>query len=249
VNVKQQSQPEQAEHFPHPAQDSFNIHDNAMDTLECIKSRRSIRKFTEETVPRKDLEELIEVARWSPSYKNSQPWEAIILSGARKKELSKMLVGLLEAGAPNSPDLAAPTSWPEAEDRRIKHLLARRKELTGIDLAAPEMIIKAKKANFNFYYAPHAIYLYQDASLSEWSLFDIGIFAQSLMLAAHAKGLATVPQAFATDYAKEVKESLGIPSSKRLILGFSVGYPDMESPVNGYRTERSEINEFCRWLE
>ncbi|MBU0961249.1 MAG: nitroreductase [Proteobacteria bacterium] len=220
-----------------------------MDTLECIKTRRSIRKFTSEPVPRKDLEELISIARWSPSYKNSQPWEVIILSGEKKKGLSKMLVGLLEDGKENTPDIAAPVSWPKAEASRIDYLFAKRKELTGIDLAAPETIIKAKKANFNFYYAPHAIYLFQDASLSQWSLFDLGLFAQSLMLAAHAKGLATVPQAFATDYAKEVKEFLGVPASKRLVLGLSVGYPDMASPANAYRTERAETKEFCRWLE
>ncbi|MCF8057286.1 MAG: nitroreductase [Desulfocapsa sp.] len=220
-----------------------------MDTLECIKTRRSIRKFTDEPIPRKDLEELINIARWSPSYKNSQPWEAIILSGEKKKNLSKVLVGLLESGEESKPDLAAPVSWPEAEAGRIKYLLAKRKKLTGLDLNAPEMVFKAKKANFNFYFAPHAIYLFQDASLSEWSLFDIGLFAQSLMLAAHAKGLATVPQAFATDYAKQVKEFLGIPASKRLILGLSVGYPDMESPVNAYRTERAETGEIFRWME
>jgi nitroreductase len=220
-----------------------------MDTIECIKSRRSIRKFTSEPVPRKDLEELIDIARWSPSYKNSQPWQAIILSGNKKKELSKVLVDLLKNDKEPSPDLTAPTSWPEAEQNNIKNLLAKRMELTGIDLGAPEMIFKAKKANFNFYFAPHAIYLFQDASLSEWSLFDIGLFAQSLMLAANAKGLATVPQAFATDYAKEVKECLGIPASKRLILGLSVGYPDMESPVNAYRTERVAAEEIYSWME
>lgn len=220
-----------------------------MDTLECIKTRRSIRKFTSEAVPEKELEELIDIARWSPSYKNSQPWEVIILSGEKKNELSKMLVALLEDGRENTPDIAAPVSWPEAEASRIEALFAKRKELTGIDLAAPETIIKAKKANFNFYYAPHAIYLFQDASLSQWSLFDLGLFAQSLMLAAHAKGLATVPQAFATDYAKEVKEFLGIPASKRLVLGLSVGYPDMDSPVNAYHTERAETKEFCHLLK
>jgi len=220
-----------------------------MDTLECIKTRRSIRKFTTEEVPRKDLEELIEIARWSPSYKNSQPWEAIILSGAKKKELSRTLVGLLEDGKDSRPDLPAPTSWPERENSNIKQLMAKRMELTGVDPGTPETIFKAKKANFNFYFAPHAIYLFQDASLSEWSLFDIGLFAQSLMLTAHAKGLATVPQAFATDHAKEVKECLGIPASKRLILGLSVGYPDMESPVNVYRTERMEAEEIFRWVE
>lgn len=220
-----------------------------MDTLECIKTRRSIRKFTTKSVPRKDLEELIEVARWSPSYKCSQPWEMVILSGDKKQELSKVLIGLLEAEKESKPDLAPPTSWPEAEENRIKNLMAKRKELTGVDLGTPEMIFKAKKANFNFYYAPHAIFLFQDASLSEWSLFDIGLFAQSLMLAAHAKGLATVPQAFLTDYSTEVKECLEIPASKRLVLGISIGYPDMESPVNAYRTERAGVDELCRWIE
>jgi nitroreductase len=220
-----------------------------MDTIECIKSRRSIRKFTTDSVPRKDLEELIEIARWSPSYKCSQPWEALILSGDKKSELSKLLVGLLEDNKESKPDLAAPTSWPDAEEKRIKYLFDKRKELTGVDITSPEMIYKAKKANFNFYFAPHAIFLYQDATLSEWSLFDIGLFAQSLMLAAHAKGLATVPQAFLTDYSAEVKECLGIPASKRLVLGLSIGYPDMESPVNAYRTERAEVNELCRWVE
>ena len=220
-----------------------------MDTLECIKTRRSIRKFTSKPVPRKELEELIEVARWSPSYKNSQPWEAIILSGDKKKALSRTLVDLLEDGKETGPDLAAPTSWPERENKNIQHLLAKRMELTGVDLTTPEMLIRARKANFNFYFAPHAIYLFQEASLSKWSLFDIGLFAQSLMLAAHAKGLATVPQAFATDYAKEVKEFLGIPVSKRLILGLSIGYPDKEAPVNAYRTERLDTGEISRWME
>ncbi len=220
-----------------------------MDTLECIKSRQSIRKFTTQSVPRKDLEELIDIARWSPSYKCSQPWETVIVSGDKKLELSKVLVGLLEAEKVSKPDLAAPTSWPEAEGNRIKYLMDKRKELTGMDLSTPEMIFKAKKANFNFYYAPHAIFLFQDASLSEWSLFDIGLFAQSLMLAAHAKGLATVPQAFLTDYSAEVKECLGIPASKRLVLGISIGYPDMAAPINAYRTERVAVEELCRWIE
>lgn len=220
-----------------------------MDAIECIKTRRSIRKFTADTVPQQDLKELIEIAQWSPSYKNTQPWEVIIVSGAKKETLSKILVDLLEKRADPTPDFTAPSSWPAAEQKRIDYLMNKRKELTGLDLTAPEMIVKAKKTNFNFYYAPHAIYLYQDASLNEWSIFDIGLFAQSLMLAANAKGLATVPQAFATDYAKEVKECLGIPASKRLVLGLSVGYPDMESPVNAYRTERSSTDSICQFME
>lgn len=69
-----------------------------MDAIECIRTRMSIRKFRPEPVPREILTGLVNTAKWSPSYKNSQPWEAVIISGANKEELSKMLVGLLEKG-------------------------------------------------------------------------------------------------------------------------------------------------------
>jgi nitroreductase len=209
----------------------------------------SIRGFKDDPVPEDVLKNIIATATWSPSYKNSQPWEVMVVSGAKKEGLSAMLVELLESGAEPCPDLAAPESWPEAEQARINHLFARRKEATGIDLTAPEMVIKAKKVNFRFYGAPHAIFLYQDASLSQWSLFDLGLFAQSLMLAAHAGGIGTVPQAFTTDYAQNVKNYLGIAQEKRLVLGLSVGYPDMDAPANGLRTDRSPVDEIASFIE
>ncbi len=219
-----------------------------MDAIECIKNRMSIRKFKSDPVPRELLEEVVQIAQWSPSYKNSQPWEVIVLSGERKQKLSDMLIGLLESGKENCPDIAAPESWPDAEAARIAHLFKTRKEATGIDLSDPAVMLKAKAANFNFYGAPHAMYLVQDGSLSQWSLFDMGLFAQTLMLAAHAKGLGTVPQAFATDYAQDVKKFLGLPATKRLVLGISIGYPDMESPANALRTDRSETGEILSWM-
>jgi nitroreductase len=220
-----------------------------MDALECIRTRKSIRAFKPDQVPREILAELIDAARWSPSYKNSQPWEVAVLSGAKKEALSSRIIELFESGAEQTPDLPTPRSWPAAEQARIDHLYQVRAEATGIDLADPEIIRKSKKANFSFYRAPHAIYLFQDASLTPWSLFDLGLFAQSLMLAAHARGLGTVPQAFATDYAREIKQFLSIPETKRLVLGMSVGYPDMNSPANAMRTDRSGTEEIVTWYE
>ncbi|MGD9022770.1 MAG: nitroreductase [Deltaproteobacteria bacterium] len=220
-----------------------------MDAVECIKTRRSIRKFRPEPVPREVLLEIVTIAKWSPSYKNSQPWEAVIISGPKKEALTNMLIGLLNAGTKPSPDLPEPESWPEAEASRIRHLLKKRSEVSGIDLSDPAMVRKAKEANFSFYGAPHALYLFQEASLTLWSLFDMGLFAQSLMLAAHANGVGTVPQAFVTDYAQDVKKFLSIPRTKRLILGLSIGYPDMESPVNAFRTDRIETDEIVKWIE
>ncbi len=220
-----------------------------MDALECIRTRMSIRAYRKEPVPVDVLTQIVETALWSPSYKNTQPWEVIILSGRKKEELSEMLIGLLEKGEPPCPDLPEPEGWPETNQQRIDRLYRMRAERTGIDLSDPEVIRKAKIANFRFYGAPHAIYLYQDASLPLWSLFDLGLFAQSLMLAAHALGVATVPQAFATDYAKYVKEFLNIPASKRLVLGLSAGYPDMDSPANSFRPDRVDVKEILRFVD
>jgi nitroreductase len=222
-----------------------------MDTIECIKTRRSIRGFKPEAVQRDVLEDIINTAKQSPSYKNTQPWEVIILSGEKKKSLSNILLDLLEKDEPITADFPEPTSWPSAQLKRIDHLYKMRSAATGLDLTDPALIKKSKKANFNFYHAPHAIYLLQDKSLTEWSIFDIGLFAQSLMLAAHAKGLATVPQAFATDYSKQVKEFLSIPDSKRLIVGMSIGYPDMAAPSNAekLRTDRVATEEILTWIE
>jgi len=220
-----------------------------MEAIDCIKTRMSIRKFKDDPVPRDILRQVIETAQWSPSYKNSQPWEVVVLAGEKKQALSKMLVRQLAGGKAMCPDIAAPESWPEAEEARIADLFRKRREATGIDLGDPAVLQKAKEANFNFYGAPHAIYLFQESSLSQWSLFDLGLFAQSLMLAAHALGLGTVPQAFATDYADDVKKFLDIPQTKRLVLGISIGYPDMDSPVNGLRSDRVAVDEVVRWIE
>ncbi|GER94265.1 nitroreductase [hot springs metagenome] len=220
-----------------------------MDALECIKTRMSIRKFKPEPVSKEILMSVFDTARWSPSYKNTQPWEAVIVSGSKKDELSKHLIEVFERGEKPRPDIPEPQSWPSHIDIRIKELFKKRSERFGIDFSDPEVGKRSKIANFRFYGAPHGIFLFQDASLSLWSLFDIGLFTQSLMLAAHSYGLGTVPQAFLTDYSDVVKKFLGIPESKRLVLGISIGYPDVEDKANSFRTDRVDVNEIVKWIQ
>lgn len=220
-----------------------------MEATECIKTRRSIRRFRSEPVPKDILQDILQAAQWSPSYKNSQPWQAIVLSGAKKEALTKMLLQLVDKDEASCPDLPAPASWPPAEAARIDRLMSRRAKVMGVGLNDLNALKQAKKANFGFYGAPHVIYLYQDASLSLWSLFDMGLFAQSVLLAAQAKGVNTVPQAFATDYAQHIKEFLGIPKTKRLVIGISIGYADLQAPENALRSDRGAMEDLVKWME
>ncbi len=43
-----------------------------MNTANCIKSRRSIRSFTDLEIPEALIEEIVDAARYSPSWKNTQ---------------------------------------------------------------------------------------------------------------------------------------------------------------------------------
>ena len=217
-----------------------------MDAIECIKSRSSIRKFSSEPVLPDTIKEIVGTAIWSPSYKNSQPFEVVAVTGGRKEALTVRLLELLESGAEPTPDLATPVSWPEPLNTRINELMAKRSAQAGIDLNAPESVLRSKKANFRFFGAPWGLFIIQDASLGPWSILDAGLFAQNLMLAAHAKGLSTVPQAFLTDYSREIKLFLGIPDKMRIVLGISIGYPGVPQHEMPPRPERVSVDEILR---
>ena len=56
-----------------------------MDLFEAIENRRSIRAYTSKDVSEKDIEKLIDAARFAPSAGNIQPWEFIIVRDAKIK--------------------------------------------------------------------------------------------------------------------------------------------------------------------
>ena len=52
-----------------------------MELAAAIKGRRSIRKFKSQDVPKSVITEILEEARWSPSWGNTQPWDLYVLTG------------------------------------------------------------------------------------------------------------------------------------------------------------------------
>jgi nitroreductase len=51
-----------------------------MDTLEAIRTRRSVRSYTGGKIPRADLETIVDAARLAPSGNNKQPWDFIVVT-------------------------------------------------------------------------------------------------------------------------------------------------------------------------
>jgi nitroreductase len=59
-----------------------------MTAKECIKGRRSIRRFTEQTVSHELLEQIVETASYAPSWKNTQITRYIAVEGEAKDKLA-----------------------------------------------------------------------------------------------------------------------------------------------------------------
>lgn len=54
------------------------------ETIENIKTRRSIRSFTDQAVPREDLETIVDCAQWAPSAMNRQEWCFVVVDDVDK---------------------------------------------------------------------------------------------------------------------------------------------------------------------
>ena len=66
-----------------------------MEITEAIKSRRSVREFTDEAVSDAEIEQILEAARWAPSGLNNQAWRFVIV---RDEETKKALAELTHYG-------------------------------------------------------------------------------------------------------------------------------------------------------
>jgi nitroreductase len=51
-----------------------------VEALEAIRKRRSVRQYTGESIPRKDLETIIDAGRLAATGHNQQPWDFIVVT-------------------------------------------------------------------------------------------------------------------------------------------------------------------------
>ena len=62
-----------------------------MDTWDAITSRRNVREFADRPIPPDDLDRILEAGRRTPSSRNWQPWDFVLVTDrARLRELAKV---------------------------------------------------------------------------------------------------------------------------------------------------------------
>lgn len=122
-----------------------------MDTLECIMTRRSIRRFTEESIPEEVLEKLLEAVRWAPSWANTQAVEIIILKDKNAREK------IVEFLSPNNPSAKGVVNAPIVAIICAKIGLAGYKDNKAVTNKGDWYMFDAGIASQNLCLAAHAL--------------------------------------------------------------------------------------------
>jgi nitroreductase len=221
-----------------------------MELAKAIKGRRSIRKFKPQNVPKSIITEILDEARWSPSWGNTQPWDLYILTGKTLAKFKEMNLRQTLTGAATASDVPMPVNWPDA-------MKARYGDLGKVVLSAQGIKRDDKEARDKYYQnmvaafdAPCLIFAcISSDNLVEYQMLDIGLLAQTICLAAHDKGLGTCLLASVARYSGEIRKIAAIPDNKKIIVGIALGYPDESFPLNNFERERAKLDEFVHWLE
>ena len=223
--------------------------DEAFAVLDRMVSERwSCRAFVPEPVPRAEIEKVLDIALRTPSWCNTQPWHLHITSGAATTALRTAIGAALAGGPQENPDIAFPQSY--AGDYAERRRTSGRQLYESLGIEKGDRVASARQMmrNFDFFDAPHVAVVTTERALGAYGAVDCGLFVQSFLLAAHARGIGAIPQAALATQAPVIREHLGLPESRQVLIGISFGYPDAGHPVNGYRTHRRSTAEVATFV-
>jgi nitroreductase len=170
------------------------------ETLNTIKTRRSVRAYDSKRVPKDILQTIIEAGNEAPSAMNSQPWRFVVVEDGTLHQK------MLEAAVPNAKILLEPlkTSNPE----RYELIMKRYEELEDPI----------------YYSAPAVVFVIGSGPYADMSC---PLACENMMLAAHSLGLGSCWVAFGsliTDN-EEIKNTIELKDNEKIFGPIIIGYP------------------------
>ncbi len=96
-----------------------------MDALEAIRRRRSVREYTGESIPREDLEKIIDAGRLAATGNNRQPWDFIVVTDREMIEQLKVAAQWMEKAGAIIAVVMDPASrwWVEDGSAAVENML------------------------------------------------------------------------------------------------------------------------------
>ena len=219
----------------------------------AITSRRSLRAFLPTPVPRETVEDILAVASRAPSGTNTQPWKVYVLTGEAKTALSRRIAAAYDDPAERATHTEEyayyPTEWKSPFIDRRRKVGWDLYNLLGIAKTDKERMHAQHRRNYDFFGAPVGLMFTIDRVMRQGSWLDYGMFLQSVMVAARARGLDTCPQAAFMQFHRIISAHIGAPDTEQVVCGMSLGVADPAAIENTLVTEREPASAFTRFLD
>ena len=220
-----------------------------MNVTEAVTSRRSVRAFQDKPVDQAVLHRVLETAQRSPSGGNTQPWHAVMLTGAPLAALFAKVAQVLPQGR------AAMGSEYNVYPPELDGAYEARRRGIGEAMYAALDIPRDNKLgrlgwfarNFQGFGAPVLMLVHTPKYMGppQWS--DIGMWLQTVMLLLREEGLDSCAQEAWAVYSKQIRECVDIPEDHTFFCGMAIGWGDRAHAVNQFPVARADLTEVMRW--
>jgi len=218
-----------------------------MDVDHALKARISVREFQGRSIGPDIIRALLDVARYSPSGGNLQPWQVIAVAGDERQAVTDLALKTLTdnpAGESDEAPIYPSKLWEPYRTRRYK---------LGEDMYALLNISRKDKHkrfqrftdNYRFFGAPVGVFFIIDRGMGRGQWAHLGMFMQSLALAATARGLATCFQESWAMVRKTLHRHFELGDDSLVYCGMALGYADPDAAVNRLRSDRAPVEEFA----
>jgi nitroreductase len=216
---------------------------------ELLAGRFSCRAFLPQPVPSEKIERMLTLAQLSPSWCNSQPWQAIVTEGAGTERFRTALLEHVNAtGEPAAPDLPYPIGYFGVYKERRRECGWQLYRSVGVTPGDREGSARQAKENFRLFGAPHVMIITSERDLGVYGAVDCGLYVGSVLLAAESLGIATIAQAALARCSPFLHDHFAIPPTRSVVCGISFGYADENHPANAFRTRRAGADEVVSWV-
>lgn len=220
-----------------------------LDALRRLSSGRfTCRAYRPAPVPDDVIESIVEMASRSASWCNVQPWHVLVASAQATEFFRQALVEQAARAGNVDSDLPFPEEYRGSFAERRREAGYRLYEALGIERGDRERRAAQSFENFRLFGAPHVAIVTIPAELGPYAAVDCGGFIASFLLAAHAHGVSTTPQAALARHAKFIRAYFGIGDERKMVCGISFGYGEPDHPVNAFRTSRAPVREVMRMV-
>lgn len=227
-----------------------------MEIIEAIRTRRSIRNFRPDPVPKEILKEILETCIWAPSSSNTQTWEFAVLGGKVLDELNDLIIEKVKAEWDTEKltykSVTVDIPYPDLPEPYLRRSRDIRSRIDHHQFPSGIPHLEEKRFNYllyggRYYGAPNVIIIYTERALCPRAILNIGIISQNIALVALAYGLGTCLMSMPISWPEIVRDYLGLPETKLIAQAVAIGYPNMKADINNLERVRDPVDTITRW--